>query len=81
MNSAVDFACVVVVVAAAVGWLLSRFRSPKPPACHQGAPVEQRGGGGAAGGDSVVVVGASLQKGLQRARNRAARSTEKRVNA
>jgi hypothetical protein len=69
----VDIAAVFVVVAAAVGWLVLRFRSPVPPACHQlAANVDV----GAAGAD--VVVGAALQRGLQRAR---ARQSARRVNA
>ncbi len=69
-----DLAFVVVVVGGAVVWLGARFRSPKPPACHQGAPLSQRGGAqrsGAAEGDGgEVILGASLQKGLQRAQAR-----------
>ncbi|MDP2343110.1 MAG: hypothetical protein Q8O67_19290 [Deltaproteobacteria bacterium] len=68
--SELDLLVVVVVVAAAVGWLVSRFRSGKPPPCHQtGAAVEA---------PPQVVLGASLQRGLQRAR---ARNSEKRVNS
>ena len=67
--SQIDLLAVVVVVGAAVCWLLSRFRSGKPPACHQtGAVIEA---------PPQVILGASLQRGLQRAR---ARSTEKRVS-
>lgn len=71
-----DLIAVVVVVAGTCAWLVSRFRSPKPPACHQMAPDVD------AGGDTVVM-GASLAKGVQRARlkEERARKSEKRVNA
>jgi hypothetical protein len=68
-----DVASVAFVVVGSVAFLGFRFRSPKPPACHQTRP---HGAGSDEG--SVVVVGASLQRGLQRAR---ARASEKRVNA
>jgi hypothetical protein len=65
----IDLVVVVVVVAAAVFWLVSRFRSDQKPACHQtGAPLEA---------PPEVIVGASLQRGLQRAR---ARNSDQRVN-
>lgn len=62
---------VFAVIAASVVWLVLRFRSPKPPACHQTAPSV----GAAAVPD--VLIGASLQRGLQRAR---ARKSESRVS-
>lgn len=65
----VDGLAVVVVVVGALLWLVSRFRSPPTPACHQsGAPPEVV---------AQVVLGASLQRGLQRARER---KSEKRVS-
>lgn len=65
----VDLVAVCVVIAGAVAFIASRFHSPKPPACHQtGAPLVEEA--------PQVILGASLAKGLQRARNK-----EKRVNA
>jgi len=62
---------VFAVVAASVFWLVLRFRSPKPPACHQTAPA-------VSSGDAPdLLIGASLQRGLQRAR---ARKSESRVS-
>lgn len=72
--SVVDVSSVAFVVFGSVAFLGLRFRSPKPPACHQTRPH----GAAAASEEGVVVVGAALQRGLQRAR---ARASEKRVNA
>jgi len=57
-------ACVVASAAAFLAWRL--LGHGPPPACHQTAPPSSRGAG--PGGD--VVVGASLQRGLDRARAR-----------
>jgi len=62
---------VFAVVAASVFWLVLRFRSPQPPACHQTAPAP------AVVPAPDVLIGASLQRGLQRAR---ARKSESRVS-
>ena len=72
--SVVDFASVAFVVVGSVAFLGLRFRSPKPPTCHQTRPHAAA----AASEEGAVVVGSALQRGLQRAR---ARATEKRVNA
>lgn len=65
----VDLIAVCTVVVGAVAFIASRFYAPKPPACHQtGAPLQEE--------PPQVILGASLARGLQRARNR-----EKRVNA
>lgn len=58
-------ACVVAVAAAYLAWALLGRRAP--PACHQMAPADARTAAGRAGD---VVVGASLQRGLDRARAR-----------
>ena len=69
--SAVDLSGVAVVVVAAVAWMISRFRSGAQPACHQtGAPLDEA--------PPQVIVGASLQRGLQRAR---ARKSDTRVKS
>lgn len=75
-----DLLAVAVVVLGAVAWLAARFRSPKPPACHQNAPSDQRTSGAdqrTSGADqrtsgADVVLGASLQKGLHKAQARKA---------
>ncbi len=69
MNALLDLLAVAVVVAGAGFWLASRFRAGTPPACHQASePIDV---------PPQVLLGASLQRGVDRAR---ARQSEKRVS-
>lgn len=58
-----DYAIVAVVVALAVGFLLKGLVRPRPPACHPARNEAQSEPGN-------VVVGASLARGLEKAKRR-----------